>query len=87
MLDIPGKIVYSGKQFFSNKETVKMKIFDKCDNLSNVKAAKEWGLYPYFHTLNTRQDTEVVMEGREMLMLGSNNYLGLTSDPRVTEAA
>lgn len=63
-----------------------MKIFDKCDNLSNVKAAKEWGLYPYFHTLNTRQDTEVVMEGREMLMLGSNNYLGLTSDPRVTEA-
>jgi 7-keto-8-aminopelargonate synthetase-like enzyme len=45
------------------------------------------GLYPYFHTLTSGQDTEVLMEGKRTLMFGSNNYLGLTSDPRVKEAA
>ena len=63
-----------------------MKVFEKCERLANVEQAKEWGLYPYFHVLNTRQDTEVKMEGRDMLMLGSNNYLGLTSDERVIAA-
>ncbi len=63
-----------------------MKIFEKCERLKNVQQAKEWGLYPYFHVLNTRQDTQVKMEGKDMLMLGSNNYLGLTSDERVIAA-
>ena len=63
-----------------------MKIFEKCERLDNVARAKEWGLYPYFHVLNTRQDTEVEMEGKKILMIGSNNYLGLTSDKRVIEA-
>lgn len=63
-----------------------MKIFDKCERLGNVEQAKEWGLYPYFHVLNTKQDTQVRMEGKPVLMLGSNNYLGLTSDERVISA-
>ncbi|MEE0681849.1 MAG: aminotransferase class I/II-fold pyridoxal phosphate-dependent enzyme [Candidatus Gastranaerophilaceae bacterium] len=45
------------------------------------------GLYPYFHALETAQDTEVMMEGRRTIMLGSNNYLGLTNDPRTIKAA
>ena len=43
-----------------------MKIFEKCERLDNVARAKEWGLYPYFHVLNTRQDTEVEMEGKKI---------------------
>ena len=45
------------------------------------------GIYPYFHALESRQDTEVIMEGRRRIMLGSNNYLGLTAAPEVVAAA
>jgi len=48
--------------------------------------ARERGLYPYFHALESRQDIEVIMEGKRRIMLGSNNYLGLTSNPEVIEA-
>ena len=48
--------------------------------------AREHGMYPYFHALQSRQDVEVVMEGKKRIMLGSNNYLGLTVDPEVVEA-
>ncbi|MBR0356738.1 MAG: pyridoxal phosphate-dependent aminotransferase family protein, partial [Clostridia bacterium] len=46
----------------------------------------EKGIYPYFHALETRQGPEVIMEGKRRIMLGSNNYLGLTSCPEVVEA-
>ncbi len=45
------------------------------------------GIYPYFHELESRQDTEVIMEGERKIMLGSNNYLGLTVNERVIAAA
>jgi 8-amino-7-oxononanoate synthase len=45
------------------------------------------GLYPYFRTISSAQDTEVVIEGRKILMFGSNSYLGLTNHPKVKEAA
>jgi len=61
-------------------------IFTKC-NTDYVDEAMAAGLYPYFHTLQSRQDVEVIMEGKRRIMLGSNNYLGLTVHPRVTEAA
>ena len=64
-----------------------MDIFQKCRNFTRAKQAIELGIYPYFHQLSSGQDTEVIMEGRRTLMFGSNNYLGLTSDPRVKEAA
>lgn len=63
-----------------------MDLFNKCSSLETVKTAKEWGIYPYFHQLNSKQGPEVVMEGKDMIMIGSNNYLGLTSHPEVIEA-
>ena len=63
-----------------------MDIFSKC-NTDYVDEAIAAGLYPYFHILQSRQDVEVIMEGKRRIMLGSNNYLGLTVHPRVVEAA
>ena len=63
-----------------------MDIFAKCRVPEAVHDTKKAGIYPYFHYLSSKQDTEVIMEGRKTIMIGSNNYLGLTSDPRVIEA-
>ncbi len=64
-----------------------MDIFDKAYNWTEADLAREMGLYPYFLPLQDTEGTEVVVEGRKILMIGSNNYLGLTTDPRVREAA
>lgn len=64
-----------------------MDIFEKCFTYTDAKEVIAAGLYPYFHALETGQDTEVVIEGIKTVMIGSNNYLGLTSDPRVKKAA
>jgi len=48
---------------------------------------KAKGVYPYFRCIESEQDTEVIMNGRRVLMFGSNSYLGLTNHPRVIEAA
>jgi 8-amino-7-oxononanoate synthase len=67
-----------------------MDIFAKMhhdDNMERVIAAKELGLYPYFLPLENTEGTEVMMEGRKIVMIGSNNYLGLTTHPKVREAA
>lgn len=64
-----------------------MDLFDKCDHLNEiVENAIKDGIYPYHHSLETKQDTEVVMEGINEIMLGSNNYLGLTCHPDVIKA-
>jgi 8-amino-7-oxononanoate synthase len=62
-------------------------IFEKCFNFTEAKEAIKAGIYPYFHALTSGQDTEVIIGGKRVIMLGSNNYLGLTSDPRLKEAA
>ncbi len=62
-------------------------IFEKCFNYTDAKKVMEAGVYPYFHVLDSGQDSEVVIGGRRTIMIGSNNYLGLTSDARVKEAA
>ncbi|HBR01503.1 MAG TPA: 8-amino-7-oxononanoate synthase [Ruminiclostridium sp.] len=64
-----------------------MDLFQKCQDYTIVKEVMDAGLYPYFHALQSGQDTVVTMEGHRTIMIGSNNYLGLTSDPRVIEAA
>ncbi len=64
-----------------------MDLFKKCYDYTVVEDAKKLGIYPYFHALNSRQDIEVVMEGGRKIMLGSNNYLGLTGDERVIKAS
>ena len=62
------------------------KLNDKYSNYAKSITAKQTGLYPYFHCLQTRQAPEVIMEGKRTIMLGSNNYLGLTSEPEIIEA-
>lgn len=63
-----------------------MDLFKKCDDFTTVDEAKANGIYPYFHALETKQDIEVMMEGHRKIMIGSNNYLGLTGHPRVIQA-
>ena len=63
-----------------------MDLFDKCDRFTRVEEIKNLGLYPYFHTLQSGQDTQVNVGGKDIVMIGSNNYLGLTSDKRVIDA-
>jgi 8-amino-7-oxononanoate synthase len=65
-------------------------LFEKARNherLEQLQAAREHDLLPYFRVLEGPAGPAVEMEGRERIMLGSNNYLGLTGDPRVKEAA
>lgn len=64
-----------------------MDIFKKCYDYTDVADAKATGLYPYFHALETPQDTEVMMDGKRIIMIGSNNYMGLTNDKRTAKAA
>lgn len=64
-----------------------MDIFEKCYKYTTVKDLRVQGIYPYFHALESRQDVEVIMEGKRRIMLGSNNYLGLTTDPEIVETA
>lgn len=64
-----------------------MDLFKKCYQYDTAKKAREAGYYPYFHELTSKQDTVVHMEGKEMIMIGSNNYLGLTSHPEVIQAS
>ena len=64
-----------------------MDLFAKCAAYTTARECRERGIYPYFHALESRQDTEVIMEGRRRIMLGSNNYLGLTAAPEVVAAA
>ena len=63
-----------------------MDLFDKCEKFTEARDVMEAGVYPYFHALSTFQDCVVTIEGRRTIMMGSNNYMGLTSDPRVIEA-
>jgi len=64
-----------------------MDIFEKCYQFSVVKDAKEFGIYPYFIPLDENEGTEVTYQGRHVIMCGSNNYLGLTTHPKVRQAA
>ena len=61
-------------------------LFEKCEKYTTSRDVKKLGLYPYFHELQSRQDTEVIMEGKRRIMLGSNNYLGLTVNEEVIKA-
>lgn len=62
-------------------------IFDKVVRYNDAETVRRLGLYPYFREIESAQDTEVIIQGKKVLMLGSNSYLGLTSDPRVKKAA
>ncbi len=63
-----------------------MDLFKKCQDFTRIEDLKSINLYPYFHELESKQDTIVEMEGHKTIMIGSNNYLGLTSHPEVIDA-
>jgi 8-amino-7-oxononanoate synthase len=62
-------------------------LLEKARNFKTATRLREAGLYPYFRTISSAQDTEVIIEGKRVLMLGSNSYLGLTNHPRIKAAA
>ena len=64
-----------------------MDIFSKCYNFTRAKEAMEAGYYPYFQPIESGPGSEVMINGKKMIMIGSNNYLGLTGHPKVIEAA
>ncbi|MCI5797496.1 MAG: aminotransferase class I/II-fold pyridoxal phosphate-dependent enzyme [Firmicutes bacterium] len=63
-----------------------MDLFKKCQDFTRIEDIKALDLYPYFHELESKQGPIVEMEGHRTIMIGSNNYLGLTSHPEVIEA-
>jgi 8-amino-7-oxononanoate synthase len=70
-----------------NTEERVLDLFEKCRKYTAAKDVMAAGFYPYFHVVESEQNPEVIVEGRKMIMLGSNNYLGLTSHPEVKKAA
>lgn len=64
-----------------------MDIFEKCYQYTTAKEAIKQGYYPYFIPLSESEGTEVIYKGHRMIMCGSNNYLGLTTHPKVRQAA
>ena len=64
-----------------------MDLFDKCKKFTRSLEVKEAGFYPYFRPITSAADSVVTIHGREMIMIGSNNYLGLVTHPKVKEAA
>jgi len=62
-------------------------LFDKCYRFTKAKELMTAGMYPYFRVIESAQDPEVIISGKKMIMVGSNNYLGLTNHPKVKEAA
>ena len=62
-------------------------LFDKCRTYDYPDRIKAAGMYPYFRVIESAQDPEVIIAGQRLVMLGSNNCLGLTNHPKVKEAA
>ncbi len=64
-----------------------MSLFKKCEDYTEARQVREAGFYTYFRAIESAQDTVVQIDGRKLVMIGSNSYLGLTTDPRVKKAA
>jgi 8-amino-7-oxononanoate synthase len=64
-----------------------MDIFEKCGLFTEAREVMASGLYPYFIPMSDNEGTEVTFDGRRIIMIGSNNYLGLTTHPKVQAAA
>lgn len=63
------------------------KLQEKLSQYDAPQKAKAAGVYPYFRPISSEQNTEVLMNGKKVLMFGSNSYMGLTNHPKVIEAA
>ena len=65
----------------------RVKLFEKCRSFTRAREIQAMGLYPYFTPIQESEDTVVKIDGKARVMMGSNNYLGLTHHPKVLEAA
>jgi hypothetical protein len=79
--------VQAGEEGKAVQTTERNKIRKKAIEFTVPRDLKASGIYPYFRPIESEQDTEVMIDGKRTLMFGSNSYMGLTSDPRVKEAA
>ncbi len=71
-----------------NPQTLQhVQLFDKCKNFTKAREVQASGFYPYFKPISESEDTVVMIEGKQRIMMGSNNYLGLTHHPKVLEAS
>jgi 7-keto-8-aminopelargonate synthetase-like enzyme len=66
---------------------VNVDVFQKCFDFKDADAVRDSGFYPYFRMIGSGQDPVVTMDGQRVIMLGSNNYLGLTNHPEIKAAA
>jgi 8-amino-7-oxononanoate synthase len=64
-----------------------MSLFDKCYGFTTARELEAAGIYPYFRAITESYDTDVVVNGQRKVMVGSNNYLGLTHHPKVLAAS
>lgn len=76
-----------GKVVQNESVDIKKDVFEKCFKFTIAYELQKIGVYPYFRVIESAQGPEVIMNGRKMIMIGSNNYLGLTNHPKVKEAA
>ncbi|MXV16246.1 serine palmitoyltransferase [Hufsiella ginkgonis] len=66
---------------------MRKKLHDRVASFKDASDLREKGLYPFFRAIESGQDTRVMIDGKEVLMFGSNSYLGLTNHPKIKEAA
>src|ERR1017187_10046197 len=71
----------------ASSELLPLTLFNKVRNYRSAAEVRALGLYPYFRTISSAQDSEVIINGRKVLMLGSNSYLGLTNHPKIKETS
>src|SRR3954451_1835070 len=71
----------------TNRSRCDMDLFDKCRSFTMAREAMGLGIYPYFVPFEDHDGTIARLDGRDIVMCGSNNYLGLTTDARVLEAS
>jgi len=77
----------AGEPVATTEVAQQIALFDKCKNFTQAREVQAAGLYPYFTPISESEDTVVKIGGKSKVMMGSNNYLGLTHHPKVLEAA
>ena len=87
---LSGQLIWAerfGSSHIINEQEAVMSLFDKCYQFKRAEEAQQMGLYPYFTPIQEVKGNKVKINGKDVIMVGSNNYLGLIDHPHVKEAA